>query len=622
MDNIDKSFPDFFSEVDKEIYQYLDLKSPSSFLLFAGAGSGKTRTLVNVLEHVKRNDLEGFVDAGSKIAVITYTNAACDEIKHRLQFDSAFMVSTIHSFCWDLIKPFVEDIREFLCERLEGQIADLQKKIDRAKDKNGVTAVKNAKSRDSKKARLDRIERVTDFNYSPISGRPDKDALNHSEVIAIASAFIECKPLMQTLLVNRFPILLIDESQDTDKNLMNSLIVAQQENREKFVLGLFGDMMQRIYGGGKEDLDSALPDDWKRPEKLINFRCPRRVVDLINDIRIDVDGMRQEPRDNAIEGFVRLFVVKSDQRDKYNIEKSVRESMMSIAQDDCWLEPEQVKCLTLEHAMAADRGGFSDFFGPLAQNADLRDSILNGSSQELKFITNFVLPLVEAIENDDLFEVARVVKAGSSLISSSNIEFVNDPISCIESADASVESIKASLEDGEMSLRELLRSFSDYRLLDVPESLMSHVETGFSGFDGEEGELSKDYLAWDRALEASLLSVKSYSNYIHEASGFTTHQGVKGLEFDRVMAVLDDESAGGFLFNYEKLFGVDPLSATDLKNENEGKDSAPLRTRRLFYVICSRAMRSLAVVAYTKNPGAVKEYATKSWFKEDEVVIL
>ncbi|MEF1336388.1 AAA family ATPase [Vibrio rotiferianus] len=61
-------------EVDKEIYQYLNIDDPTSFLLFAGAGSGKTRTLVNVLQAVRDNGLHRFIKAGQRIAVITYTN--------------------------------------------------------------------------------------------------------------------------------------------------------------------------------------------------------------------------------------------------------------------------------------------------------------------------------------------------------------------------------------------------------------------------------------------------------------------------------------------------------------------------------------------------------------------
>lgn len=107
-----------------------------------------------------------------------------------------------------------------------------------------------------------------------------------------------------------------------------------------------------------------------------------------------------------------------------------------------------------------------------------------------------------------------------------------------------------------------------------------------------------------------------------ESSEFGTHQGVKGLEFDRVLAVLDDKSAGGFLFKYEKLFRVEPASTSDIKNEVEGKDSSITRTQRLFYVICSRAKKSLAVVAYTKDKEQFKKFATEILFNDNEIVLL
>jgi DNA helicase-2/ATP-dependent DNA helicase PcrA len=41
------------AHVDAEIAQCLNLESPKSFFLFAGAGSGKTRSLVEALLHVR-----------------------------------------------------------------------------------------------------------------------------------------------------------------------------------------------------------------------------------------------------------------------------------------------------------------------------------------------------------------------------------------------------------------------------------------------------------------------------------------------------------------------------------------------------------------------------------------
>ena len=53
-----------------------------------------------------------------------------------------------------------------------------------------------------------------------------------------------------------------------------------------------------------------------------------------------------------------------------------------------------------------------------------------------------------------------------------------------------------------------------------------------------------------------------------EQSEFDTHQGVKGLEFPRVMIVADDgQMRMKSMHSYEKLFGVKALSQKDLENE-------------------------------------------------------
>ena len=126
----------------------------------------------------------------------------------------------------------------------------------------------------------------------------------------------------------------------------------------------------------------------------------------------------------------------------------------------------------------------------------------------------------------------------------------------------------------------------------------------------------------DTALETSFDQIEAYNEYVSDRARFGTHQGVKGLEFSRVMVVMDDKEARGFLFSYEKLFGAKAATPTDLKNEQEGKETSFDRTRRLFYVTCSRAKRSLAIVAYTENPNEAKEFVlSEKWFEEKEVVM-
>ena len=48
------------SNVDEEIYAYVTDTPPKSFLLFAGAGSGKTRTLVNALQKESKSSSNYF----------------------------------------------------------------------------------------------------------------------------------------------------------------------------------------------------------------------------------------------------------------------------------------------------------------------------------------------------------------------------------------------------------------------------------------------------------------------------------------------------------------------------------------------------------------------------------
>ena len=89
------------------------------------------------------------------------------------------------------------------------------------------------------------------------------------------------------------------------------------------------------------------------------------------------------------------------------------------------------------------------------------------------------------------------------------------------------------------------------------------------------------------------------------------------------MVIMDDAEAKGFLFSYEKLFGAKPKTETDINNEREGKDNSIARTTRLFYVACTRAQKSLAIIAYTQDCEAVKATAMKNnWFKDDEICLL
>ena len=88
------------------------------------------------------------------------------------------------------------------------------------------------------------------------------------------------------------------------------------------------------------------------------------------------------------------------------------------------------------------------------------------------------------------------------------------------------------------------------------------------------------------------------------------------------MVIEDDDEAHGFLFSYEKLFGAKEKTKKDIENEEEGKDTSIDRTRRLFYVTCSRAINSLAIVVYSNSPQDVYNYViSEEWFTENEIIM-
>jgi len=230
------------SPIDEEIYSCLNLDNPKSFFLFAGAGTGKTRSLVTVLQKFRDENIQRLRLNGQKVAIITYTNAASDEIKSRLEFDSAFVVSTIHSFSWELIRPFQADIKEWV--RVNTQV-DLDTLIEKQKKGRAGTkaAIDRERQIEAKEKRLLYLGRIKAFAYSPNGENSGRDSLNHAEVIKIASEFLDCKSLMQKILIRKYPILLIDESQDTKKELIEAFFKIQSIYSNEFSLGLFGDTM-------------------------------------------------------------------------------------------------------------------------------------------------------------------------------------------------------------------------------------------------------------------------------------------------------------------------------------------------------------------------------------------
>ena len=611
-----------WDDADQVIQECLSLNRPKSFFLYAGAGSGKTHSLVKAVSDLKNRERKKLIFEGRRIAIITYTNAACEEIARRLENDPLIIVSTIHAFAWRMIQGFNDDIRDWLRVKLQEDIIDLNDKLGRARSEN-KTSRANRASRDSKTRRVAALDEINNFSYSPTGENRGSQALNHSEVIQMAAAFIQQAPLLD-VMVDLHPVILIDESQDTNGALMDAFLSAQASRPDRFCLGLLGDTMQRIYNDGKERLEEMIPTDWALPEKTMNRRCPKRVVELINAIRKSADDHQQVPKPDAVQGAVRMFCIQHSPDRDFAWEARVGRRMHEVTDDEKWAEgSEGRKTLILEHKMASRRMGFEGVFSPLYAVEHLRTRLLDATLPVLRLFFENIMPIQAAGKIND-FVLMEAVRRRSPLLDSKHMKDVPDQLALLERVGAATHALCSALESNDPLIANVVQILTDTGLLEVPEGLLAAQALGITS-DAPPDTSDRDALethAYQVILGRPFSELAEFADYTRGLSPFDTHQGVKGLEFPRVMVILNDEEAGGFLFSYEKLLGLKPPSDSDRMKQRDGKDDALARTRRLFYVTCSRAQKSLAIVVYTAQPEvARKQVIDSGWLTPQEIEI-
>lgn len=602
------------NNIDLQLKGYISKEKRKSFFLFAGAGSGKTYSLVKLLGNIQEVWGDKLKQEHRQVAVITYTNGATDEIMRRIDYNPLFHVSTIHSFVWDSIKTYQKDIKARYLQRLQDNIDELQDKMEKTKNKATRTYQANQERLNHLIERRESKEKIDKFIYNPNGDNLKANSLNHSDVIEIGTQMMQENLLLQQIITQQYPFMLIDESQDTRSGLVDAFFTIQKNFPNDFTLGLIGDIKQRIYMDGKADIKNLIPVDWGKPEKVMNYRCSKRIIQLANKISSVLDGSHQEARDDAPDGYAHLFLVNSQEVLNKNMkELEVRAKMSAITGDNKWNS--DVKVLTLEHRMAAVHLGFEGVYDLFARLPKYQMSFLQGEMTDMTIFSNLVFPLVFMLKENDGIGVLNLLKKNSPLL-----EAVPDrdyPAMLGKIRKVLDELRSSNIEEKKVS--EIIEFVQKTALFAVPDHLILALNSKEEEIDKEDAES----LAWVRALQLPLRQFKAYDDYVHDRTPYATHQGVKGLEFPRVLVLIDDKEAKGNTFSYDKLFNVAPLSQTDIKNKETGKENSIDRTGRLFYVTCTRAKKSLAILMYTNNPEKAKQTAIQyAWFKENEIDIL
>ena len=114
-----------------------------SFAVIAGAGSGKTTSLIEALKKIRETQGRQLREHGQNVVCITYTNRAVDVISSRLGFDPLYTVTTLHGFLWGEVSRFQAPLREALVEHvIPAHIVKQQKDDNGGDSKKAIAARK------------------------------------------------------------------------------------------------------------------------------------------------------------------------------------------------------------------------------------------------------------------------------------------------------------------------------------------------------------------------------------------------------------------------------------------------------------------------------------------------
>ena len=241
-------------------------------LIFAGAGSGKTRVLTHKIAHLIKNDL---VDA-KNILALTFTNKAAEEMRRRVQKiikSKSVLVTmgTFHSVCAKMLRSEIHNLgytSEFSIFDVQDQTSlfkvllepmDFPKNYITPKDlrfkisyfKNRLISPDDAK----KKATI-----IIDKHYAELYEKyqialKENNALDFDDLLLLPLQIFEKYPKILETYQEKWKYILVDEYQDTNKPQF--MLVKNLAKSHKQIC-VVGDDDQSIYGWRGADISNIL----------------------------------------------------------------------------------------------------------------------------------------------------------------------------------------------------------------------------------------------------------------------------------------------------------------------------------------------------------------------------
>ncbi len=624
--------------LEKEVLNALQcIKNSENFILEGGAGSGKTYSLISLINALAEESSD------IRIVCITYTNNAVAEILSRIENENLW-VSTIHEFIWALTRKYQNEIKDVLVELINDE------------DENNFKKPKDFEEDLISKDYFKNLYVDYDEYYSVTPNVENKVKISHDHILIVAEKMFEKYKKIADILKDIADCIFVDEYQDTSPLVADILLKHLEQSSKKNVIGFFGDSMQSIYDDGVGNLNQY---SLTKIVKTQNRRNPRVVIEVANRFRDD--DIEQVPSEdinapNMENGTIREGSIKF----LYGNETDDFISVKGKGIFESWefSDGKQTKELRLTHKYNAEMAGFKDLYD--LYNADLiiilinkikgkidkgdldNDKTLEELALEVKPIFKKVglldqingnetyksiYGVLEDMSWEEAYEKCRVTK--ESLMSykfngmSGKYEansYRDRILRRLDILEEIIELYEANKFNDFLRITKFsihnrndkicLKQVIDYLVNEDNKTIEEVLE--FAEVKGllKEDELFSDYILnkgfylWERIKKITFKQYRKSVLYLKEFSSICTQHSVKGSEYDNVLLVLESDWNK---YDFNTLFG-----------KGSSNPNVQLRTKKLFYVCITRVKKNLIIYMPTHDSEILG--TAKHFFGEENVI--
>ncbi len=274
----------------REAAEYLG----GSLLVVAGAGSGKTKTLVAKIEHLIKSGYDP-----KRILAITFTNKAAKELKERIEKTLGVKlpwVGTFHSVANRIlrlggyrlgIKPdFVILDREEAKKVLKQVLKEFETEYEDDLYEEAISKYKEGSKIFTYKDKVYSVDQIEDFwdIFGAYQGRlRELNALDFGDLLHYTVKLLKEHPEVREKLKNHFQYILVDEYQDTNTVQYEFIKLLARDN-----VCVVGDPNQAIYewrGAKPENILKFKEDFSPKVVKLeTNYRSKGVILEIANAV--------------------------------------------------------------------------------------------------------------------------------------------------------------------------------------------------------------------------------------------------------------------------------------------------------------------------------------------------